>query len=330
MISIQGVNAGDECDQPLGDRVARIAVSGRSPGELRRVRIHRAIERGLHVAPVGLAALGAVGLWAASRGYPGVNGDWTSYHAALDRLLSGGPLYTALQQHPYSLLQANYGGGYVYPLSSVPVLLLTAWVLPWRLLNLAILLLGVRVATRSWLAVAMMSAFAGTWATWANGNVMPAIVGLYGIAYGSTARWPAVIAGAIKVFPLTLLVLAWKRREPMTWALAASLVIAVMVLLDGFIPAFRNAEGICQGQPILALSCWSGGAAWAAAALLGTLAVVVQSDRLRFALLCVAPFLAAPDWTWAYWQLPMLGALVLLFRGVVPGPARFSSVPQSD
>lgn len=258
-----------------------------------------------------LVAFAIWGLWWATHHYVGLDGDWMNYRATFDRILAGGPLYADYQAEPYSMLVATVDGGYVYPPSSVPMLALTTWLWPWRILNLGLLLAGTWVATRNWLAVALMLAFVGTWASWANGNVMPALVGLYGIAYGSQARWPAVIAGAVKVYPLVLLVLAWRRGEPLRWPIIATIAIGAISILGGYVPIALNGRPFCEDNQILSVQCMHPPLAYAVSAFLLLGAIAARTDRLAFALLCLAPFALAPDWTWGTWLLPMMAMLVL-------------------
>lgn len=263
---------------------------------------------------IALTAFGIWGLFAVGHTLVADGADWMTYRATLERLLSGGPLYTDLQAEPYNLADAAFGGGYVYPATSVPLLPLAYFIWPWRLLNLVVLLAGTYAATRRPLAVALMLAFPGTWATLALGNVMPIIVGLLGFAYAGPARWWTVAATAIKVWPAIFLVLAWRRKEPLLGAVLGVAGIAVVSFLTGYGPVAINAEPICGGYPLVSLYCRSEPAAYALGGLVGVLALVARSDRACFAALCVSAFLVAPDWGWAYLLLLVLAVMPWLGR----------------
>lgn len=284
-------------------------MTGATSLRLTRVEVGRSHARLELVATAMLTLIGITGLLVLLRTYPGLDGDWASYRATLDRVLSGGPLYPAFQFRPYSLIDAARGAGYVYPPTSVPMLPLTADVMAWRLLNLVVLLAGTWAATRRPLTVALVLAFPGTWAVFANGNAMGLIVGLYGFAWAGPARWIAVIAAGIKVWPASLLILSWRRGEPMRWAILATAGLVAISIVGGYLPVMLNAGAICSNYPVESLHCASPVGSMMVSGLLLIVSVLVPSQRACFAALCLSVFALAPDWTWAYLLLPLMAAV---------------------
>lgn len=277
-------------------------------------------------------------------------GDFNSYSAAVHRALNGDPIYTAVQlAGPYHLPDISQGRGFVYPPTAIPFLIPAALGSSAAILlmlgSLALLafvtteIIRAELHPYAWIGwpvagLLLISPIAGD-AIYV-GQVTP----LLAAGYGASWLWPrisgmvAVVGGALKIYPLVLLVWAIRNRVSLRLplVLGASLIGAATVWLGPpvwlhFWTAWQNALPQCVPPSLGSLTCAFGRTGeligLGAALALSLLAVRAGGPAVAFLLLAIASVVAAPDLFPNYLLVVAVSALPLACRQAsrVLGPA---------
>lgn len=259
--------------------------------------------------------------------------DAGSYQAAVNRWLAGDSPYAAAQlSGPHSLGDAAGGVGFVYPPTALPLFLPLALgvdaTLVWVLLTHAAFVVVVFVIARRELQALPIAGALGLVA------VALALPGLEEIRFGNASAlvasllglmWLlprhaaafAVLAGAIKVFPL--LGVPWAKRwgGSLTSAAALGALLLALSLMVGphrwieWTTAMTTATPSCQDWALVSLSCATGsalpGLMLGGVLFIGALAAPTRS--VSFLLLTVAMITPAPDLYQHYLLVPFIGAI---------------------
>lgn len=268
--------------------------------------------------------------------------DWRTYSHAVQRFLSGEPIYAAVQLGGPYQMPRTVNIGYSYPPPSLLLFLPFArepfGLVVWLTLNATLLLSGVAAIVRSELrlpvpwALAVASLSLGGFYPFANGmavgNVNVGIAGLFAWSWVLRNRSSAVgaVAGAaaiVKVFPAAIALWPPNRgvlRSVVTAALVFLSVGLVTLPLFGpaawrdFVVALGNQQPTCRDEAI-SVACVAGPVVGLGLAklvgiglalLFAALAVFVQSPFVRFA--CIAAAMLAPvtDGWPHYWLFPFV------------------------
>ena len=275
--------------------------------------------------------------------YGTVTPDGTTYVTALERFGHGQSVYTSLQHAPYTLTDASWGAGFVYPPTALPVFLPLAWfgTDPWRLVNLVVLMAAafaiVHYERRSLSVVSILATTAYVvinpfvWSAWTNAQVTPILVGLMGFGY-AFPRWAGVLGtlgGLVKIYPVVMLAWAlkfsgWKAiRDALLVGgvlFLASLLIVGSMWID-FAQAIRLGSPSCDVGLPDSIRCVVGEpygqlVALGMGGLVSGFGVLLTSRQLAFACMCFGTMLASPDLNSAYWLLPSIGVLPAIARMV--------------
>jgi Glycosyltransferase family 87 len=299
--------------------------------------------RGAAVAIVLVVIAWQIGNLGATLAREGHLADASSYHAAVQRWLSGSSPYSAEQlSGPHTMGSAVGGNGFVYPPLALPLFLPLApgveATLAWVLLTHAAFLVVVFAIARrelgdlplaaSLVVVALALALPGM-----NeirlGNASALIATLIGLIW-LLPRWGAlfaVIAGSIKVFPL--LAVPWSARwgASLVPAAVVGLVLVAISLLIGpqrwveWVTAMTTAVPSCPTWALPSLPCVTGssvpGVLLAAVLFIG--AIAAPSRPIGFLLLSVAMIVPAPDLYQHYLLVPFVGALPAACAAVLAG-----------
>lgn len=263
--------------------------------------------------------------------------DFTTFATAVRRALDGQAIYAPFQlEGPYELGQAAGGGGFVYPPSAVPLLLvLTA--AGGFVFRLAGLLAMVAVAFRilrphltpfraAFLYIALLATpFMRD--SLKAGQADPFIAAGLGLIwlYPRGTAYFALIGGAFKIFPLAALVWAIRKRAEFARPIAVLvlLVTAATTWLgleswSQYLTTFLNGRPGCypHGLPSFACVLPIGGslAGYAIAAVLVLGAWRAGDDRRAFFLIALAMIVPAPDLYPRYLLIPLMGAVPLFER----------------
>lgn len=268
-------------------------------------------------------------------------GDFASYSAAVHRAIDGEAIYTAVQlSGPYHLPDISAGRGFVYPptaiLLLIPAALGSTAAILFMLGSLGLLafvtteIIKAELRPYAWIgwpiaSLLLISPLAGD-AIYV-GQVTPLLAAGYGAAW----LWPrisglvAVAGGAVKIYPLVLLLWAIRNRVSvrLPLVLGALLVVAAAVWLGPevwlhFWTAWQNAAPQCVPPSLGSLTCAFGqtgellglGAAFA----LSLLAVRAAGPPMAFFLLAIASVIGAPDLFPNYLLIVAIGALPLACR----------------
>lgn len=272
-------------------------------------------------------------------------GDFSSHSAAVQRALDGDPIYTLVQlAGPYHLPDISRGRGFVYPPTAVLLLLPAALGSPAAILfmlgSLGLLayvtteIVRLELRPYAWIgwplaALLLVSPIAADAID--AGQVTPLIAAGYGAAW----LWPrssgfaGVAGGAVKIYPLVLLLWAIRNRVSvkLPLALGGLLVVAAAVWLGPgtwlhFWTAWQNALPQCAPPSLGSLTCAFGPAGsvlgLAAVVALSLLAVRTPRPSLAFLLLAIGSVIAAPDVFPNYLLIVVVGALPLACRVASP------------
>lgn len=198
--------------------------------------------------------------------------DWLTYSHAVQRWLTGLPIYGASQlAGPYYLPDVVLSG-FAYPPATVPFFLPFAsaplGLLCWIVLNLGVFITGVVAVLRrelgavSLVSIGLLLAVLGISGPLtvgvAAGNVNVALAGIlaWSWAVGRSARFvplSAMVATVIKLTPASLM--AWGDRRPRRYLAQAALVLLIVLLtvpLTGaaawhdFATALSNSQPTCH------------------------------------------------------------------------------------
>jgi hypothetical protein len=254
--------------------------------------------------------------------------DWRTYSHAVQRFLSGGPIYAAAQlDGPYQMPR-TVNIGYSYPPPSLFLFLPFAsepgGLIAWLVLNATLLISGIAAILRSELrlrlswALALASVSLGIFYPFANGmavgNVNVGIAGLFAWSWVLRNRSAAVgaLAGAaaiVKIFPGAIALWPPSREAVRSVATAVVVVMAtgaVTLPLFGlsawsdFFIALQNQEPTCRNEAV-SVACVIGpfvGLGFAKllgiglALVLAVLTWFAQSPFVRYA--CIAGAMLAP------------------------------------
>jgi hypothetical protein len=254
--------------------------------------------------------------------------DWRTYSHAVQRFLSGGPIYAAAQlEGPYQMPR-TVNIGYSYPPPSILLVLPFAsepvGLGAWLLLNATLLISGVAAILRSELrlrlawALALASLSLGIFYPFANGmavgNVNVGVAGLFAWSWVLRNRSATVgaLAGAaaiVKVFPGAIALWPPNReaaRSVVTAVLVVTASVAVTLPLFGlsawgdFFVALKNQQPTCRNDAV-SVACVIGpfvGLGFAKlvgiglALVLAVLALLTRSPFARYA--CIAGAMLAP------------------------------------
>ena len=282
--------------------------------------------------------------------------DWYTYAHAVERVLSGSPLYSSQQLGgPYELPDVS-GYGFAYPPSAVLILApFASWpvgTLAWMVLNVFALVSGFAAVLRRefgrldpWalalctLGLAVFFPFGVGIAT-LNANV--GLAGLFAWAWAlqdSPALAPLIgLGGALKILPLATLGLAPGGRRIRAIAVAGAVLLVLViasVLLVGvggwkdYALALSNSVPACEGRlpsvactlaPLGAGTAKAVGIAVAGVAFLG--AWLVRSRLLAFALAGVAWLAPVTDMQYHYLLILYVVLVVAVARVVASRRAR--------
>ena len=260
--------------------------------------------------------------------------DASSYQAAVERWLSGASPYSAEQlSGPHTLGSAVGGAGFVYPPSALVLFLPLALgfqaTLLWALLSHAAFIAVVFLIARRELArwprtaslVPVVAALAlpGVSESLRFGNASALIATLVGAMWllPRYAAVLAVLAGAIKVFPV--IGAGWGVRwGAAVWpAIAVGLVLLLVSLTAGvdrwfeWATAMTTAVSSCPDWALESIACATG-STWPGfllAAFLVVGSVLAPSRGIGFLMLTVAMIAPAPDLYQHYLLIPFVGAL---------------------
>jgi hypothetical protein len=268
-------------------------------------------------------------------------GDFNSYAAAVHRALAGDPVYSAVQlAGPYHLPDISQGRGFAYPPTAVllliPAALGTSAAILFTLGSLGLLayvtteIIRVELRRYSWIGwpvagLLLISPAAGD-AIYV-GQVTPLLAAGYGAAWlwPRTSGFAGIAGGAVKIYPLALLLWAIRNRVSVKLPLAlGGLLIAAATVWLGpeawlqFWTASQNALPQCTFPSLGSLSCAFGRTGevlgLVAAIALSLLAVRTPWPSLAFLMLAVASVIAAPDLFPNYLLIVAIGALPLACR----------------
>lgn len=315
-------------------RVAAVALptSGRPKGRASRVSPQWLTHAAVLAAAVVLVAWEVVNI-GSLLATDGHLADASSYRGAVERWLSGASPYSAEQlSGSHTLGSAVGGAGFVYPPSALVLFLPLALgfeaTLLWVLLTHAafvgvVFLIARRELANTPLAAALVPVMVALALPGMNeirfGNASALIAALVG-AMWLLPRWAAVIAvlaGAIKVFPL--IGAAWGARwgASIRPALAVGVGLVAISLTAGigrwaeWVTAMTTAIPSCPEWALESISCATGSSApgllLAAAFVAG--AVLAPSRAIGFLLLTVAMIVPAPDLYQHYLLIPFVGIL---------------------
>jgi hypothetical protein len=281
------------------------------------------IRRFLVAAGLGLVSVAVVLPWWGFH-------DFQTYQLAIERVLSGGELYAAYQlSGPYSLIDV-VGSGFVYPPSAVPVLVWTPAVIPVvAVLLMMIGMLWVALAITQhapmWaqaVAVALLGFSPLAWDAIASGQITPLLAMCLGMVWITRRGEWAVVAAAIKVFPIVWLAFTARSRRigpmlgPLALALGIGAAATVVVGAEGwsqFATVLRNGEAWCAFPSLGSFPCAgvpAAGYVLTAAAVAG--ALLVRDERMAFLLVAIGSIAASPDIYPNYLLIPAMGLLPYL------------------
>ena len=317
-----------------------------------------------HLAAVGiaLAALTVIA-WESSQllatlASNGHLADAGAYQAAVNRWVSGESPYSDAQlSGPHTLGSAVGGGGFVYPPSALPLFLPLMFgvevTLVWVLMtHLAFLVVVYAIARRelsrrsAWFALVPVAAAVALpgMSEIRFGNASALVATLVGLMWLLPRHAPllAVVAGAVKVFPLAAAIWALRWRPSLIPAtLLGAGLIAVTLMVDpahwwqwGI--AMASAVPSCPDWALVSLPCATGsslpGVILAAVLFLGALAAPTRSTS--FLLLTVAMVTPSPDLYQHYTLIVFIGVLPIacswmLTLGRLVGGTRAVSVEAS-
>jgi hypothetical protein len=260
--------------------------------------------------------------------------DASSYQAAVERWLAGASPYSAEQlSGPHTLGSAVGGAGFVYPPAALflflPLGLGFEATLLWVLLTHAAFLVVVFLIARRelgslplWAAlVPLVAALAlpGMSEGLRFGNASALIAALVGGMWlvPRYAAVLAVLAGAIKVFPL--LGAAWAIRwgTAMRPAIALAIGLVALSLIAGvgrwveWVTAMSTAVPSCPDWALVSVACATGSTlpGFVLAAVLAIGAALAPSRAVGFLLITVAMIAPAPDLYQHYLLIPFVGVL---------------------
>lgn len=290
------------------------------------------VHAGVLAALVALAAWQVVDLGSAFA----TNGhlaDAASYRGAVDRWLSGASPYSAEQLSGRHTLGSAVGGsGFVYPPSALVLFLplalgfeaTLAWVLLTHAAFLAVVLLvGRRELTGMPAATALVPVLAALALPGMDemrfGNASALIAALVG-AMWLLPRYSAalaVVAGAIKVFPLLGAAWGWRWGGTLRPAGIAGVLLLVISLSAGpwrwveWVTAMSTAVPSCPDWALTSAACATGSSlpGFALAAVLAIGAILAPSRAVGFFLLTVAMIVPAPDLYQHYLLIPFVGVV---------------------
>ncbi|MBA3688826.1 MAG: DUF2029 domain-containing protein [Chloroflexi bacterium] len=267
--------------------------------------------------------------------------DFNSYAATAHRALDGEAVYTAVQlAGPYHLQDVSEGRGFAYPPTAVLLLLPAALgspaAIPFLLGSLALLafvmieIVRVELRDHAWIGwpiagLLLLSPFAGD-AIYV-GQVTP----LLAAGYGASWLWPrisgivAVTGGAVKIYPLVLLIWAVRNQVSVRLPLVlGTLLLAAATLWLGtdawvqFWTASQNAIPQCAQPSLGSFACAFGRigefVGLGAALTLALFAARASSPPVAFLLLATASVIAAPDVFPNYLLIVVTGAMPLACR----------------
>jgi hypothetical protein len=268
-------------------------------------------------------------------------GDFNSYAAAVHRALDGDPIYSAVQlAGPYHLPDISQGRGFAYPptaiLILIPAALGTSAAILFILLSLSLLayvmieIVRVELPRYAWIGwpvagLLLISPAAGD-AIYV-GQITPLLAAGYGAAWlwPRTSGFAGVAGGAVKIYPVVLVLWAMRNRVDVKVPLAigALLIVASVIWLGPetwvhFWTASGNALPQCTFPALGSLTCAFGrtGEVLGVAAAIGLSLLAFRTARptVAFLLLAVASVIAAPDLYPNYLLIVTIGALPLICR----------------
>jgi hypothetical protein len=287
---------------------------------------------GVLVALVAVAALELAAL-ASALASDGHLADASSYHAAMERWLTGASPYSAEQlSGPHTLGSAVGGAGFVYPPSALVLFLPLALgfeaTLLWVLLTHAAFMLVVFLISRRELAgmpaAAVLVPVVGALALPGMGeirfgNASALIAALVGSMWllPRHAAVLAVLAGAIKVFPLAGAGWAARWGASLRPAVVLGVVLVALSLTAGigrwgeWVTAMTTAVPSCPEWALVSTACATGsslpGFVLAAVFVIGSM--LAPSRSIGFLLLTVAMIAPAPDLYQHYLLIPFVGVV---------------------
>ncbi|TME08737.1 MAG: DUF2029 domain-containing protein [Chloroflexi bacterium] len=272
-------------------------------------------------------------------------GDFITYHAGVLRLLAGQPLYATFQlAGPYSLGDAAFGQGYVYP-PSAAILSAPLGLMPLELASLTFSVLsalalasvvyliprrdGASRTAAAAITLLVVGSGPGVWSI-GTGNIntlVAAAIGMMWLAPRS-AGYLAAVGALVKLYPGMGIVWVVRKRGGLAGPTAVGAIgFAACLVAVGVAPWLQFVSALALGRgsalfvpaPRSLLTAFVGdSAAQIAVVLLTLLALVavirIRDDRRAFAMLSVAVILPAPEWFAHLALVPMVGVLPLLVR----------------
>lgn len=274
--------------------------------------------------------------------------DWLTYVHAVERLLSGGPIYPREQLSGTYVLVGVTLIGYAYPPSSVPLFIPFAsypvGLVAWLILNVGLLLTGLYAILRRELGLVRPLEFAAVLLSLAFvrgftegvsfGNASVGLAGLFAWAWvigrgEATIGFLSGLGGTIKLVPGTLLF--WSTPQTFLRVLATTLAVGVALALvtlplvgvdswRDYATALSFSEPACavDSTPV-SIACTLkpflgiGGAKLAGIAvalLAGVLAVIARPPLLSFALVAIAWLAPVTDLHFHYYLVAYVVAVV--------------------
>jgi hypothetical protein len=260
--------------------------------------------------------------------------DASSYRAAVDRWLSGASPYGGEQlSGPHTMGSAVGGAGFVYPPPALvlflPLALGFGATLVWVLLTHAAFVgvvfliarseLGTLPASASVVPVLAALAMPGLVEGLRFGNASALIATLVGAMWLLPRHGAvfAVVAGAIKVFPLIGAAWATRWESSRVPAIAVGLGLLTFSLFVGvdrwseWVISMTTAVPSCPDWALASMPCATGSAlpGFVLAAVLGIGAILARSRSIGFLLITVAMIVPAPDLYQHYLLIPFVGAV---------------------
>lgn len=316
-------------------RVAAVtlATTGRPSGRASRLSRWRLAHAALLVAAVVLVAweVLSIGSVLATDGHLA---DASSYRGAVERWLSGSSPYSAEQlSGPHTLGSAVGGAGFVYPPSALALFLPLAlgfeatllWVLLTHAAFIGVVFLMARRELKRWpVAAALVPVVAalalpGVTEGMRFGNASALIAALVGAMWllPRLTAVLAVLAGAIKVFPLIGAAWGAPWRASIRPAVAVGIGLVVVSLTAGvgrwgeWVTSMTTAIPSCPEWALVSIPCATG-SSWPGLALAAVFvagAVLAPSRAIGFLLVTVAMIVPAPDLYQHYLLIPFVGTL---------------------